>query len=321
MFLRRHFVALTAIAAMICPAGAAKWPIKPVRIIYPYAAGSAGDATARLIAHWLSDKLGQPFIVENRVGANGIIGTEAVARSMPDGYTLLWAITPQISISPVMTKVPYDPVSDFVPISAVAINSFALVVNAKVPAKTIPEFVAYARAQPHGLTYAEGGAGSVSHLAMVLLLNRVGVKGTNVSYKGNGPALADVIAGHLPAMFALLGDAQPQVESRTIRMLAVSSKQRSPLVPSVPTIAESGIPGYSATSWWGLMGPAGIPKPVVDRIASEVGQVVKNPKIVEQLTKFGVDPVGNKPAEFSEMISADIKLWSEAVKIAGLKAD
>jgi len=317
---RRQFVALAALVALVGSASAGEWPDKPVKIIYPYAAGSTGDVTARLIAHRLSEKLGQPFIVENRVGANGVIGTEAVARSAPDGYMLLWAITPQIAISPVMTKVPYDPVRDFVPISAVSTNRFALIVNAKVPAKTVAEFVAYVRAQPHGFIYAEGGAGSVSHLAMVLLLNRAGVQGTNVSYKGTGLALTDVIAGHLPAMFALFGDALSQTDGGVIRILAVSSEQRSALAPYVPSIAESGFPGFNATSWWGLMGPAGMPKPIVDRIAAEVGQAIKDPKIVEQLTKFGVDPVGNNPQEFSAMISADIKLWAEAVRMAGLKA-
>jgi tripartite-type tricarboxylate transporter receptor subunit TctC len=312
---------LAALLAMKVSASAGEWPERPVKIVYPYAAGSTGDATARLLARRLGERLGQLFIVENRVGANGVIGTEAVARSAPDGYTLLWAVTPQIAISPVMTKVPYDPVTDFVPISAVSINKFALVVNAKVPIKTVTEFVAYTRAQPHGFAYAEGGAGSISHLAMALFLNRAGVKGTNVSYKGNVLALTDVVAGHLPAMFALLGDALSQSASGTVRMLAVSSEQRSALAPSVPSIAESGFPGFNAASWWGLMGPAKMPTPIVDRIAFEVAQATKDPTIVEQLTRFGVDPVGNTPAEFSAMISADIKLWAEAVSLAGLRTN
>jgi tripartite-type tricarboxylate transporter receptor subunit TctC len=315
----RRLTVLAALLATMVSASAAEWPEKPVKIVYPYAAGSTGDATARLIARRLGEKLGQPFIVENRVGANGVIGTEAVARSAPDGHTLLWAITPQIAISPVMIKVPYDPVTDFVPISAVSLNTFALVVNAKVPAKSVTEFIAYARAQPYGFTYAEGGAGSISHLAMVLLLNRAAVKGTNVSYKGIVPALTDVVAGHLPATFALLGDALSQSDGGAIRMLAVSSGQRSAIAPSVPSIAESGFPGFNAVSWWGLMGPAQMPRRIVDRAALEVAQAIKDPKIVEQLTGFGIDPVGNTPAQFSAMISADIKLWSEAVRLAGLQ--
>jgi tripartite-type tricarboxylate transporter receptor subunit TctC len=320
MLARRQFVLMAALVAFTGSARADGWPERPVRIIFPYAAGSTGDATARLIAHRLSDRLGQPFIVENRVGANGVIGAEAVARSAPDGYTLLWAVTPQITISPIMTKVPYDPATDFVPISAVSTNRFALLVNAKVPVKTVSEFIEYVRDQRKRFTYAEGGAGSITHLSMVLFLSRAGLNGTNVSYKGTGPALTDVVAGHLPAMFALFGDALSQVESGAIRLLAVSSEQRSAQAPDVPTIAESGFPGFKTTSWWGLMAPAGTPKPIVDRIAAEVGKATKDPKVVEQLTTFGVDPVGNSPAQFSAMIAADTKLWAEALKVAGLQA-
>jgi tripartite-type tricarboxylate transporter receptor subunit TctC len=320
MFARMPSAVLAALLSFIGSAVAGQWPERPVRIIYPYAAGSTGDATARLIAHRLSDGFGQPFIVENRLGANGAIATEAVARSAPDGYTLLWAITPQIAISPVMAKVPYDPATDFVAISAVSTNKFALIVNAKVPAKTVPEFLQYVRAQSKGFTYAEGGAGSISHLSMVLLLSRAGLEATNVSYKGTIPALADVIAGHLPAMFTVFGDALSQRDGGAIRMLAVSSATRSGQAPDVPTIAESGFPGFQTLSWWGLMAPASTPKPIVERIAAEIAKATREPKIVDRLTAFGVDPVGDSPAEFSAMISADVQLWARAIKIAGLEA-
>ena len=320
MLVRNPFAAVAALVAFMGSAVAAEWPDRPVKIIFPYAAGSTGDATARLIARRLSDRFGQAFIVENRVGANGLIGTESVAGSAPDGYTLLWAVTPQIAIAPAMAKVPYNPATDFVPISAVSTNRFALVVNAKVPVRTVPEFVEYAKAQTKGFTYAEGGAGSITHLSMVLFLNRVGLKGINVTYKGTQPALTDVVGGHLPAMFALLGDALLQAQNGAIRLLAVSSEQRSMQVPDVPTVAESGFPGFTATSWWGLMAPAGTPRAVVDRIAAEVGKATKDKKIREQLTAFGVDPLGNSPAEFSAMIASDIELWAGAVKLAGLQA-
>jgi tripartite-type tricarboxylate transporter receptor subunit TctC len=320
MLSRRTLVASIALMPFVEPAAAVDWPQRPVRIIFPYAAGSTGDATARLFARWLGDALGQPFIVENRVAANGIVGTEAVARSAPDGYTLLWAVTPQIAISPAMAKVPYDPIKDFVPISAISTNRFALIVNAKMPVQTVAEFVAYVRARPYDFTYAEGGAGSITHLAMVLFLNRAGLTATNVSYKGTAPALTDVVAGHLPAMFSLFGDGLSQMESGFVRMLAVSSAQRSAQAPNVPTIAEAGFPGFAITSWWGLLAPAGTPKPIVDRIAAEIAQATKDPKIVKQLTNFGVDPVGSSPAEFAAMISSDIALWADAVKLAGLQA-
>jgi tripartite-type tricarboxylate transporter receptor subunit TctC len=292
-----------------------------VKIVYPYAAGSTGDITARLIAQRMSQTFGQPFIVENRLGANGAIATEAVARSAPDGYTLLWAITPQIAIAPAMMKVRYDPAADLTPISAVSTNRFALIVNDKVPAKSVAEFVEYVRAQPNGFTYAEGGAGSISHLAMVLLLDRARLAGTNVSYKGNLLALSDVMAGHLPAMFAVFGDALAQAPSGAVRMLAIASNERSLLAPNVPTVAESGFPGFDVTSWWGLMAPARTPKPIVDRLARETSDAARDPKIVERLTALGVDPLGNTPAEFAAMVSADIKLWSKAVKLAGLRVD
>jgi tripartite-type tricarboxylate transporter receptor subunit TctC len=320
MFARRHFAAMAALVAFTGTCAAGEWPDKPVRIVFPYAAGSTADSTARLIARRLSDRLGQPFVVENRVGANGVIGADAVARATPDGHTLLWAVTPQIAIAPAMTKVPYDPSMDFMPISAVSINRFALLVNAKVPARTVPEFIEYVRDHPKGFTYAEGGTGSISHLSMVLLLNRAGLNGINVSYKGNQPALTDVVAGHLPAMFAVFGDALSQAENGAIRLLAVSSEQRSTQAPNVPTIAESGFPGFKTMSWWGLMAPARTPKSVVARLAAEVSNATKDPTIVERLAAFGVDPVGNSPAEFSAMVRADIELWAEAVKLAGLQA-
>src|SRR5271154_2059526 len=263
MPVRLHSVAIAFLIALTGAARAGEWPDRPVRIIYPYAAGSTGDATARLIAGRLSEAFRQSFIVENRVGANGTIAAELVARSAADGYTLLWAITPQIAISPAMTKVPYDSLKDFVPISAISTNRFALVINAKVPATTLAEFVDFVRKQPKGFAYAEGGAGSLTHLAMVLFLNRAGLVGTNVSYKGTESALLDVVAGRLPAMFALFGDALSQAESGAVRLLAVSSEQRAPLAPNVPTVAESGYPGYTALSWWGLMAPAATPQPVV----------------------------------------------------------
>ena len=320
MFSRRPLATLAAFLVLTAPAIAGAWPDRPVKIIFPYAAGSTGDVTARLIAGKLGDAFGQPFIVENRIGANGVIGTEAAARATPDGYTLLWAITPQIAIAPAMAKVPYDPMKDFVPISAVSTNRFALVVNPAVPAKTVPQFVEYVRAQRNGFVYAEGGAGSITHLSMVLFLNRAGLKGTNVSYKGTQPALMDIVAGHLTSMFALFGDALAQAKSGTVRMLAVSSPKRSAQAPDVPTIAEAGYRGFQMTSWWGLMAPAGTPKAVVDRIAVEVGKATRDQKIVEKLNGFGVDPLGNSPAEFSAMIATDVAQWKAAVQMAGLAA-
>jgi len=322
MTLRKILFASLSVLISLGLAGSAQsqtWPQKPVRIIYPYAAGTAGDSTARLVAQRFSDVFGKPFIVENRAGAGGTLAAEAVARSQADGYTLFWAITPSIAILPTMTKVRYDPVKDFVPISVVNTTTLALVVNPLMPVKTVAEFVDYVRAQPGKLLYASAGVGAMSHLSMALFLHRAGLKMTNVSYKGNAPALTDVIAGHVPATFTTLGNALPLVPAGTIRLLAVSSEKRSPLAPDVPTLDESGFPGFKTGTWHGLMAPAGTPKPIVDRLAAEVALATKDPKFVEALTRYGVDPVGNSPAEFAAMISADIELWAEAVRIAGVK--
>jgi tripartite-type tricarboxylate transporter receptor subunit TctC len=317
----RLAVASVALTVLAGSAVAADWPQRPVRILYPYAAGSAGDGAARLLAQRLSDAFRQPVIIENRLGANGTLAAQAVARAPADGYTLFWATTPQIAISPIMTKVSYDPVKDFAPISAVIINSWVLVVNSQMPVKTVAEFVEYVRARPNKLVYAEGGVGSVGHLTMAMFLKRAGLEMTNVSYQGNAPALNDVIAGHLPTMFSVLGDALPHAGSDSVRLLAVSSEKRSLQLPNVPTIGESGFPGFRANAWNGLLAPAGTPEAIIDRIASEVGRAVKDQAFVERLANLGVEAVGSNPAEFAGMISADMGLWADAVKMAGLSAE
>src|SRR5258708_6714829 len=206
------------------------WPQRPVRIIAPYAAGGNSDVITRLTAQRLTEAFGQTFVVENRLGGNGAIASEAVARASPDGYTLLWGVTPPITINPALTKVSYDPVKDFAPISIVAVNGFVLVVNKAFPPKSVAEFISYVRSQPNKLAYAEGSAGSLTHLIMALFLKRAGLDMTNVSYRGNAPALTDVVAGHLPTMFSNISGAIPQASVGAIRLLAVSSKNRSPQI-------------------------------------------------------------------------------------------
>jgi tripartite-type tricarboxylate transporter receptor subunit TctC len=294
------------------------WPTRPVRIIGPYAAGGNADVLARLTAQRLSDAFGQQFIVENRVGGNGVIAAEAVARSAPDGYTLMWGVLPPVAIQPAMTKVPYDPIKDFAPVSVVGTNPFVLVVNKDVPAKNIKEFVAWVKSQPKKLSYAEGAVGSVTHLAMALFLKRAGIEMTNVSYRGNNPALTDVVAGHVPTMFSNVSDALPQIKSGAIRALAVSSDAPVPQLPGVPTVAAS-YPGYSAITWNGLMAPAGTPKPIVDKMAAEIAKACKDPKFIERLAALGADPLGNTPEQFAALIARDLKTWAEAVEGAGLK--
>jgi tripartite-type tricarboxylate transporter receptor subunit TctC len=310
---------LASALCFVSLAHAQDWPRRPVRIIGPYAAGGNADVLARLTAQRLSDAFGQQFIVENRVGGNGTVAAEAVARSPADGYTLLWGVLPPIAIQPAVTKVPYDSVKDFAPISVVATNPFVLVVNKDIPVRNVAEFIAWARAQPNKLSYAEGAAGSVTHLAMALFLRRAGLDMTNVSYRGNAPALTDVVAGHLPTMFSNLSDALPHLTSGAVRALAVSGDKRSPQLPNVPTVAESGFAGYSAVTWNGLMAPAGTPKPIIDRMAAEVARAARDSKFAERLASLGTDPLGNTPDEFAALIAADLKLWAQAVAIAGVK--
>lgn len=323
----RKFVSVVALilavsAAFGAPAQAQAqpWPSRTVRIVVPYAAGGNSDVMARVVAQRLTEAFGQTFIVENRVGANGALAAETVIRSGPDGHTLLWAVTPPMTIAPAMTKLNYDPIKDFAPISAVAINGFVLVVNKDFPPKTLAEFVAYVKAQKDKMSYAEGTAGSVTHLAMALFAKRAGLEMTNVSYRGNAPAMNDVIAGHLKTMFSNVSDALPHAASGAIRLLAVSTAHREPQIPDVPTVAESGFPGFSVVTWNGLAAPAGTPREIVDKIAGEIGRAVKDPQFADRLKAAGANPLGNTPDEFATMIKADTAIWADAVAVTGLKA-
>jgi tripartite-type tricarboxylate transporter receptor subunit TctC len=296
------------------------WPSRPVRIVAPYAAGGNSDVMARVVAQRLTEAFGHTFIVENRVGANGALAAEVVIRSPADGYTLLWAVTPPMTIAPAMTKLAYDPIRDFAPISAVAINGFVLVVHKDFPAQTVAEFIAYVKSQKEKMAYAEGTAGSVTHLAMALFAQRAGLEMTNVSYRGNAPAMNDVIAGHLKTMFSNVSDALPHVASGAIRLLAVSTAQREPQIPDVPTVAESGFPGFNVVTWNGLVAPAGTPRDIVDKIAGEIRRATDDPDFAGRLKGASANPLGNTPDEFAAMIKVDIATWAEAVALTGLKA-
>ena len=295
------------------------WPNRPVKIIVPFAPGGNADGMARIIGQRLGDVLGQNFVVENRTGAGGTIAVQDVARSPADGYTLLWGVQPQIVIIPAMQKVTYDPVKDLAPISVLATNPFVLVANGKLPVKTVAELVTWVKAQPGKLSYGSSGIGSVAQLAMALFLKRAGLDMTPVHYRGNAPALADVVAGHVPVMFSSLADALPQAQGGNVRLLAISGAKRAAQVPDVPTVDEAGYQGYNVITWNGLMAPAQTPRPIVDRIAAEVARAVKDPAFAERLTKFGVDPLGNSPADFAKLIQQEIPVWIEAVEIAGVK--
>jgi len=320
MFLRNLlFAIITLLILSPVTAFADMWPSRLVKILVPYAAGGNSDGMARIAAQDLAEAFGQPFIVENRVGANGSVAGEAVARSPADGYTLLWAATPSIAIAPALARLPYDLISDLAPISVVGINGFVLLVNKDVPAKNLAEFITYVRARPKILSYAEGSAGSITHLGMALFLKRAGLEMQNVSYRGNAPALNDVIAGHLPAMFSNISDAVPHAESGAIRLLAVSTNSRAPQLPNVPTFAESGFLGFNVITWNGLMAPSGTPRDIVGRIAQQIRKAAGDPIFARRLDGYGAAPLGNTPEDFRTMIATDTKLWTEAVKFSDIK--
>jgi len=292
-----------------------------VRLFVPFAAGGNTDGIARVIGQYLGERLGQQFVVENRAGANGTLAAEAVARAPADGYTLFMAALPQIAIAPAMSKVPYDPVKDFAPVCNIGTNAFVLVVNPEFPPKTLTEFVAYVGARPGRLSYASGGVGSLSHLSMVLLLRRAGLRMTHVPYKGGGPATADLIAGHVPAFFANVSEALPQVRAGTLRALAISSETRSAQLPDVPTVSESGFPGFRTVTWNGLLAPAGTSRDIVATLAEAAERGLATPALRERLVAFGIDPLGDGPEKFAATIAADIPLWAEAVRLAGAAAN
>jgi tripartite-type tricarboxylate transporter receptor subunit TctC len=316
----KHLVLLLLLATVAFPLSAqTQWPQKPIKVIVPFPPGGVTDSIARITADWLSQRVGQPVVAENRPGASGAIAADVVARSDPDGYTLLSASTPQLSIVPHVQKISYDPIADFAPISIVGTNPFALGCNPKIPATSLRALVEYAKARPGQLSYASPGSGSVGHLTMALLLARAGVTMEAVLYKGGGPAIADVIAGHVPCYFGNLNEIIPHAGTGKLNVLAVSGQVRAPQLPQVPTVAEQGYPGFRTVTWNGYVAPAGTPKDIVERLAREIGAGCKDPAFTGRLNKIGVDAVCSTPAEFEKALREDLLIWKEAVNAAGMK--
>lgn len=314
-------LAMLAAMHVAAPSYADSWPQKPVRVLVGFAAGGNIDNLARLTSTRLSEAFGQQFVVENRVGAMGSLAADAVARAPADGYMLFWAGTGTVSIFPAMGgKTAYDPIKDFEPVSLIGTSPQVLIVNNSIPAKTLAEFVAYVKSQQNKLSYGGGGGpGSVSNLLMQLFLKRAGIEMTPVSYRGTAPALTDLIGGHIPAMFIPLPEALAQAKGGKLRILAISSGTRAPQAPDVPTVAESGFPGFDIVSWNGMLAPAGTPKDIVNKIAAEFVRAAKDPAFMAHMDKYGADPRGLTPQEFAAFLEKDRALWAEAVKQAGVK--
>jgi tripartite-type tricarboxylate transporter receptor subunit TctC len=313
-------LALLCMLAFALPVyGQAQWPQKPVRVVVPFPPGGVTDSIARITADWLTQRLGQTFVAENRPGASGAIAAELVARAEPDGYTLFSAASPQLAVVPHVQKIGYDPIKDFAPISIVGTNPFALGCNARVPSNTLREFVDYAKARPGELSFASPGVGSIGHLTMALFLARSGIRMEAVLYKGGGPAIADTVAGHVPCYFGNLNEIIPHAGSGKLKVFAVSGETRARQLPDVPTVAEQGYPGFRTITWNGYVAPGGTPRAIVERVAREIAAGCKDAAFVARLDKIGVDPVCSTPEEFVRAVREDLETWKQAVQAAGMK--
>ena len=313
-------VALAAIGPSQALAQA--YPTKPIRLVVPFPPGGSTDIVARIVAQRVGERIGQPLVVENRGGAGGTIGTEAVAKAAPDGYVLGFASTSTHAVAPaVYAKLGYDPVKDFAPISLVAVTPYLLVVNPKVDVKSLKEFVAYVKPRPGKFNYASAGTGSTTHLAMEMLKSAAGLFILHIPYNGNGPAGTAVIAGDVEFLFGSLPAVLPHAKSGRVRALAVGTPKRSPALPDVPTVAESGFPGFDASLWLAIMAPAGTPAAVVNRLNKEIVAVVRSPDAADALNKAGAEPTTSTPAELANMVKDGVKKYAAAVKRAGVKLE
>jgi tripartite-type tricarboxylate transporter receptor subunit TctC len=312
-------VTAALITAITLPTVAA-YPEKPVRLVAPFVPGGPTDIVARVVAQRLGEALGQTVIVDNRGGAAGAIGCEIVARSVPDGYTIMIGSSGNLAVAPALfAKLPYDPVKDFQPITQTTAGPQILVVNANVPAKTFAEFLALARAKPGSLNYGSGGAGTTTQLGPELLKSMAKIDIVHVPYKGTGQALADVIGGQVHMMMSSLLPAMPHVKSGRLRGLAVTGLKRTPALPEMPTVAESGVPGFETTSWHGMVVPAKMPKPLVTRLHTEMVKLLNLPDVKTLFLAQGMETVGNTPDEFAAYIKGETTKWTRVIREIGLK--
>jgi len=309
--IRGTFICLSAALVLAMPmVQAQNYPNKPVRIISPYSPGGLGDLVPRAIATVLSESLGQQFLVDNRPGASQAIGMQAAAKSLPDGYTMVYGSVTSLAINPAVTKdLPYDPVKDFAPVSLCVTTPLFLVVHPSVPAKNVKELIALAKRQPGKLSFASGGAGSSNHLAGELLKLLAGVDLLHVPYKGAGPAMVDVMAGHVDMMLGAAGLAEAR--SGRVKVLGVTSAKRSPQAPELPTLSEAGVNGYEATIWFGLLAPAGTPQPIVGRLSQEIGKALQQKTLRERFNTVDLTPT--TPEGFAEHIKREMPKWRKVV--------
>jgi tripartite-type tricarboxylate transporter receptor subunit TctC len=319
--IRRRDIAGLALSASAVPhiARAQTYPTRTVRIIVPTGAGGITDILARIVAGRLAERIGQPVVVENRPGASGIVGTEAVARAAPDGYTLLM-VFPSHPVNPSLkAQLPYDTVRDFAPITTITTVSLVILVPPNLPARTVPELIALARRER--LTFASVGSGSLGHLGAELFRSMAGIELTHVPYRSAPAAQTALLRGDVSTFFDPPITAVPHVREGRLRAIAVSTRERSRLLPHVPTVHESGLPGYEVMGWNGLLAPAGTPQPVVQRLNDEVRAILAEPEVLRQLADQGADPAPATPEAFGQRIRDDITKWAEVIRSAGIQAD
>ncbi len=312
------------LAPLVTPgvALAQAYPNRPIRLVVAFPPGGATDVFARIVQGRFSEALGQNIVIEHRAGAGGMIGADLVAKAPPDGYTLLIGNIAALAMNVgVYSKMPYDPVKDLAPVLRTVDVSYALVVHPSVPAKTVQEFIAYAKANPGKLSYGSAGSGSAPHLATELLKQRAGIDIVHVPYKGGGPMVTDLLGGQIQVGIGDQANLMPQVKAGKLRVLAVGSPRRSPNYPDVPTIAESGLPGFEAGAWQGLAAPAGTPPDVVKRLNETLVKVMQMPDVRERLLGAGLEPVGGSPEDFAQFIKSEIAKWSKVAKDVGARAD
>ena len=310
------------LAGIVCPpAGAAEYPSKAIRVVTGYAAGGPNDIVARALAQKFTERWGQPAIVENRPGADGVIGADFVAKSPADGYMLLLASPAHAIKNPQTVQLPFDPVKSFAPVSQVASGPIILVIHPSVPARTAAQLIALAKARPGQLTYASSGTGGSLHLAGELFKSIARVDIIHVPYKGAAPATMDVVGGQVHIMFSNTLTALPQIKNGRLRALAVSAEKRLPAAPEVPTFAESGLPTFEVTIWQGLLAPAGTPAAIVEKLSAEVARVVQLPDMREKFASLGSDPVGSSPKQFTAFLEAEIAKYTRIIREANLRLD
>jgi len=314
--------ALAAMVVCAAPAFGQAYPTKPIRIVAPSTPGDAPDVIARLVADKLSVALGQQVVVDNKPGAGGVVGSESVAKSAPDGYTLIMGNAGSHGINAaVYSRLPYDIQRDFAPVSQVAIAPNVMVINPSLPVNSVAEFIAYAKSQPGKLSYASGGNGSSAHMSMELFKSMAGIDVQHIPYKGSTPALTDLIGGQVAVFIGNMPPTVPHIKAGKLRALAVTTKTRSALMPELPTIADSGLPGYETVAWFGVLAPAGTPPEIVGKLSLEIGKIARSPEMRERLVAMGAEPVGGTPEEFKAVIDRDIAKWKPLAQKVGIRVD